>query len=109
MVPLKYLETFWRNLDMALIICELNIFLTWSEKYITVTGTVDDQEIKFGITDTKLYVPVVTLSAQDNAKLLQQLKTAFKRAINSNKYQSKRALQTWNRYIKHLIDPVFSE
>ena len=53
---------------MALIICELNIFLMWSEKYIIVTGTVDYQEIKFGITDTKLYVPVVTLSAQDNAK-----------------------------------------
>ena len=67
---------------MPLINCEINIFLTWSEKFITVAGNYDDKEPKFAITDTKLYVPVVTLSAQDNAELLQHLKTGFKRTIN---------------------------
>ena len=51
--------------------CEIIIFLTWSEKCIIVTGNYDDKEPKFAITDTKLYVPFVTLSAQYNAKLLQ--------------------------------------
>ena len=63
---------------MSLINCELNISLTWSEKCIIVTGTDDGQEPKFPIADTNIYVLVVTLSAQDNAKLLQQLKTGFK-------------------------------
>ena len=51
--------------------------------YSSATG-----ETKFKITETKLYVPVVTLSTQDNAKLLQQLKSGFKRTISSNKYES---------------------
>ena len=49
----------------------------------------EDQEITFSITDTKLYVPVVTLSIQDNAKLLKQLKSGFKRRMSWKKYQSK--------------------
>ena len=81
---------------MLLINCEINIFLTWSEECIIITGTVDDKEPKFAITDTKLYVPVVTLSGQDNTKLLHQLKTGFKRTINWNKYQSEPTLQTRN-------------
>ena len=77
---------------MPLINCEINIFLTWSEKFITVAGNYDDKEPKFAITDTKLYVPVLTLSAQDNAELLQHLKTGFKRTINWNIYQSETLL-----------------
>ena len=50
----------------------------------------------FAITDTKLYVPVITLSTQDKAKLLQQLKSGFKRTINWNKYQSKLTIQALN-------------
>ena len=57
-------------------------------------GTADDQRQKFARNYTKLYVPVATVSAQDNAKLLHQLKTGFKRTINWNKYQSKPTLQT---------------
>ena len=72
-----------------------------------VTRTVDDQEPKFPITDTKLYIPVVTLLVQDNAKLLQQLKTGFKRTINWNEYQSEPTLQTRNRYLNDLIAPSF--
>ena len=58
---------------MPWINCEINTFLTWSEKYIVVTGNYDNKEPKFAITDTKLDVPVETLPAQDNSKLLKQL------------------------------------
>ena len=59
-------------------------------KCIIVTGDYGDinNKPRFEVTDTKLYVPVVTLSTQDNEKLLQQLKTGFKKTINWNKYQS---------------------
>ena len=62
-------------------------------------------EIK--ITDTKLYVPVVTLSTQDIIKLLKQLQSGFKRTTNLNKYQSKTTNQAQNRYLEFLIDPSF--
>ena len=57
---------------MLLINCEVNLILTWS-KYCVITNSTGEE--KFKITDAKLYVPVVTLSTQDNAKLLQQLKS----------------------------------
>ena len=68
MVPLEYLSNFWRNLEMLLINFEINVFLTWTENCIIVTGDYGDNgnnHTKFEITDTKLYVPVGTLSAQD--------------------------------------------
>ena len=49
MVPLKYLINFWRILEMPLINCEINIFLTWSEKYIIVTENYGHQDPKFAI------------------------------------------------------------
>ena len=64
---------------------------------------------RFATTDTKLYVPVVTLSTQDNAKLLQELKASFKRTINWNKYQSKVSIQVTNPCLDYLIDPSFQE
>ena len=67
MLPLKYLFSFWRNLEMALINCEINIILTWSDKCALSNDT---KATTFAITDTKLYVPIVTLSTTDNAKLL---------------------------------------
>ena len=78
MVPLKYLSNFWRTLEMSLINCEVNLELTWSKDCVITNST---GEGKFKITDTKLYVPVVTLSTQDNAKLLQQLKSDFKQEL----------------------------
>ena len=81
--------------------------MTWSEEYIIVTRDYGDEKTKFAITDANLYVPVVTLSAQDNEKLLEQLKTGFKRTSNWSKYQSKLTLQAQNRYLNHLIDPRF--
>ena len=61
----------------------------------------------FAIADTKLYPLVVTLSSNDNAKLLQQLKSGFKRAINWNKYQSKLTRQQQSKYLDYLIEPSF--
>ena len=77
MVPLQYLKT----IEILLINCEIIIFLAWSENCIIVTWGCDDREPNFSITDTKLNVLVATLSAQDNEKLLQQLKAGFERTI----------------------------
>ena len=68
-VPLKYLSNFWRTLEMPLINCEVNLILTWLS---TCVITNSNGAGAFAITDTKLYVPVVTLSTQENTKFLQQ-------------------------------------
>ena len=73
---------------MSLINYANNLQLKWSEKCILVTGTAANQAPEFKITETKLYVSVVTLSAQDNVKLLKQLEYGFKGTINWNKYHS---------------------
>ena len=72
---------------MSLINCEVTIILTWSSDCDCVITNYTGAG-KFAITEIKLYVPVVTLSTQDNAKLFQQLKSGFKRTINWNKYKS---------------------
>ena len=71
MVSLKYLSDFWRTLAMSLINREINVILTWSKNCV-ISNAAANQDTTFAITDTKLYIPVVTLSTQDNAKLLQQ-------------------------------------
>ena len=107
MVPLKYLSNFWRTLEMPLIICEANLILTWSANCVMVYTNVTNQGATFEITKTKLYVPVVTLSTQDNAKLLPQLKSGFKRIINWNKYLAKPELLRRNPNLNHLVEPSF--
>ena len=89
---------------MPLINCEVNLILTWSKDCVITNS---EGETKFAITETKLYVPVVTLSTQDNAKLLQQLKSGFKRIINWNEYESNIKTYAQNRYLNHLINPSF--
>ena len=84
-VPLTYSSNFWRTLEIPLINCEVNLILTWSSTCVITNST---SAGRFPITDTKLYVLVVKLSTQNNAKLFQQLKPGFKRTINWNKYQS---------------------
>ena len=74
---------------MPLINCEINLDLNWSGKCVIVATNVEEKDAKFSITDTKLYVPVVTLSTQDNAKLLEQLNSGFKRIINWSKCKTK--------------------
>ena len=81
MVPLKYLSNFWRTLEMPLINCEVELILTWSSNCVIIYTDVANQVPTFTITETNLYVPIVTLSTQGNAKLLPQLKPGFKRKI----------------------------
>ena len=71
MVPLRYLSIFWRSLEMPLINNETDLILTWFTNCVIVSTNAANQNATFEITDTKLYVPVVTLSTQDNFKLLQ--------------------------------------
>ena len=85
MVPLKYLSNFRRILEIPLINCEVNLILTWPSTCVLIATNIPNQNATFAITDTKLYVPVVTLSTQENTKFLQQLQSGFKRVINWNK------------------------
>ena len=107
MVPLKYLSNFWRTLEMPLINCEVNLILTWSSTCVIFSTGDANQAATFAITDTKLYVPVVTLSTQENTKLLQQSKSGFKRVINWDKYLSKPELSVQNPNLNHLNEPSF--
>ena len=75
-VPLKYLSNFWRALEMSLINCEINLDLNWSKKCVIEANSAN-QATTISMTDTKPYVPVVTLSTQDNVKLLEELKFRF--------------------------------
>ena len=81
---------------MSLINCTINLIWTWSDDSVDSPAT---GETKFKIKDTKLYVPVVTLLVQDNAKLLQQLKSGFSVKINWNKYQAKVSTEGGNQYL----------
>ena len=104
MVPLKYLSNFWRTLEIPLINCEVSVILTWSSTCLIANSTGAGT---FELTDTTLYVPVVTLSTRDNSKLLQQLKSGFKRVITWNKYLSKPELLRQNPNLNHLVEPSF--
>ena len=88
---------------MPLINCEINLILTWFNNWVISFAT---GGTKFIITERKFYVPLETLSTQDNAKLFEQLKSGFKTKINCNKYQSQVSLQTPNPYLDYLIDPI---
>ena len=104
MVPLKYLSNFWRTLEMPLINCEVNLILTWSTNCVIIYTDVANQIPTFTITERNLYVTVVTLSTQDNAKILPQLKSGFKRTISWNKYISKPELLAQNPNLNHLVE-----
>ena len=107
MVPLKYLSNFWRTLEVLFINCDVKLILTWSASCVTINTNVANQLLTFEITDTSIYVPVVTLSTQDNVKLLSQLKSSFKRTISWNKYLSKLELLPQNPKLNYLIEPNF--
>ena len=120
-IPLKYFSNFWRNLNIPLINCEVELILTWSKNCVStdmttrVAGNNNDPPAIvtpsgaiFQIKDTKLYVPVVTLSKENDIKLLEQLKTGFKRTIKWNKYRSQMGIQNKNNNLNYLIDPTFT-
>ena len=120
-IPLKHLSNFWRTLDIPLINCEVEIILTWTKNCVLADMTVravgnnnDPPAIvaptglEFKITDTKLYVPVVTLSKENDIKLLEKLKSGFKKTIKWNKYRSQMTIQNNNNNLNYLIDPTFT-
>ena len=89
---------------MPLINCEVNLILTWSSTCVITNSTGAG---RFEITDAKLYVPIVTLSTQDNANLHQQLKSSLKRTISWNKYQLIPRTYTQSQYLNQLVDRSF--
>ena len=94
MFPLKYLSNVWRTLEMSLINCKISVILTW---YANCVISSSAQATTFVRNDTNLYVPVITLSIDHNAKLMQQVKSRFKRTItwyNMKKKQQHKMLQT---------------
>ena len=123
-VPLKYLSNFWRTLGMPLINRKVSLTLTWSQNCVltsrsyreanpdadpAVAGINNPTNATFIIKDTKLYVPVITLSAQDDNKLLEQLKPGFKRTAKWNKYRSKMSNQNKTDNLNYLVDPTFTK
>ena len=122
-VPLKYLSNFWRSLNIPLINCEVELILTWFKNCVLISKATREadydadpivyeidnpEDATFQITDTKLYVPVVTLSKENDIKLLEQLKSGFKRTIKWNKYRSQMTVQPQNNNLNYLIDPTFT-
>ena len=90
---------------MPLINCEVKLILAWSANCVIIYNDAANQGSTFTITETNLYVLVVTLSTQDNAKLLPQLKWGFQRMMSLNKYLSKPELIPQNANLNHLVDP----
>ena len=117
-IPLKYLGNFWRALNIPLISCEVFLELKWNKN--CVITTLEQRDIGGGnrdnaptgatlnIADCKLYVPVVTLSKDDEIKLLANLKSGFKREVIWNKYRSQMTTEAVNNNLNSLIDPAFT-
>ena len=123
-VPLKCLSIFWKTLDMPIINCEISLTLTWSGNCVLTNITTETAaaaqgdnpareridaptNATFKITDTKLYVPVVTLSTKDDNNFLEQLKSGLRKTIKWNKYRSEMTNQTKTNYLNYLIDSTF--
>ena len=117
-VPLKYLGNFWRALNTPLISCEVSLELKWDKNCIITSDQVGQNldggntaaptAATFAINDCKLYVPVVTLSKDDEIKLLTNLKSGFTREMKWNKYRSQMSTETANNNLNILIDPTFT-
>ena len=119
-IPLKYLGNFWRALNIPLISCEVSLELKWNKNCVitslqqrqvdagplAVNGTTTGATL--AINDCKLYVPVATLSKDDETKLLTNLKSGFTREIIWNKYRSQMTTEAINNNLDILIDPTFT-
>ena len=92
---------------MLLINCEVNLILDWSTNCVIAYTNVANQLAIFRITETKLHVPVVTLSTQDNEKVLPQLKLGSKRTIHWNNHLIKPELLAQNPNLNQLVEPSF--
>ena len=93
------MSNFWITLETLLVICEINLILTWSADCVTKAT---NRAAKFVIIDTKLYVPVVILSSKDKAKPLQQLKSGLKEQLTIYIIAT---IERQNQYLDYLIDP----
>ena len=89
-VPLKYLNNFWKSLEMPLINCKIYVELNWIEDCILSSA---GESVKFKITDAKLYVATVTLSTKDSINLIKQLSKEFKRSVYWYRYETKYATE----------------
>ena len=122
-VPLKHLSNFWRHLDIPLINCEVELILTWFKNCVLIDKLTREanydadpnvyeidnpKTATFKITDVKLFVPVVSLSKENNIQLLEQLKTGFKKTVKWNKYRSQMSIQPQNNNLNYLIEPTFT-
>ena len=123
-VPLKHLSNFGKTLDIQVTVWEINLILIWSENNCVIRSKAirnadpdadpvvaavnNPTNATFKIKDTKLYVPVVTLPTEDGNKLLEQLKTVFKRTIKWDKYTLKVTKEAKTKNLNFLIDPTFS-
>ena len=123
-IPLKHLSNFGRTLNIPLINCEIELILTWSKNCVLISKVTRDGNYTadpilpkidtptaatFQITYTKLYVPIVTLSTENDKKLLEQLKSGFKRTVKWNKYRSQMTVQNNNNTLNYLTDPTFTK
>ena len=120
-IPLKYLGNFWKALNIPLISCEVSLELKWNKN--CVITSLEERQVDAGppvvrdnsptgatlaINDCKLYILVVTLSKDDEIKLLTNLKSGFKREIIWNKYRSQMTTEAINNNLSILIDPTFT-
>ena len=117
-IPLKYLGNFWRALNIPLISCEVSLELKWNK-----TCVITSQQIRVNLdgansaaptngtlatNDSKVYIPVLTLSKDDEIKLLTNLKSGFTREIIWNKYRSQITTEAVNNNLNILVDPTFT-
>ena len=117
-IPLKYLGNFWRALNIPLISCEVSLELRWNKNCVITSleqrniggGNRDNAPAgaTLAINNCKLYVPAVTLSKDDDFKLLTNLKSGFKREKIWNKYRSQMTTEAINNNLNILIDPTFT-
>ena len=105
-VPLKYLSNFFRSLEMPLINCKIKLNLTWKKECVLST---DDGNAVFIINETKMYVPVFTLSKEDNKDFIEQQNKGFQRSIYWNEYKTKEINENANTIVfKYInLDPSF--
>ena len=114
------MSNFWRSLEMPLINCKVELSLKWIENCVLTSAAIGANanatgadSATFKITDAKLYVPVVTLSAEDNVKLVKQLNEGFKRPVYWNKYKVidnkvvEIAAANVQKHIRELIDSSY--
>ena len=117
-IPLKYVGNFWRALNIPLISCEESLELRWNKNCVITSleqrdigGGIRDNAptgATLSITDCKLYIPAVTLSKDDEIKLLTNLKSGFKRQIIWNKYRSQMTAEAISNNLNILTDPTFT-